>query len=280
MMMPRARRSSRKAGFTIIEMLIAMTILSFIALGVYEITTSTFSRRESIEQEGDFYNSIRVALDVVGRDVSQIYSPMPDALPGDLGKALRPPGASGQSGASLQQQQGAGAYGAQNQMPLGQPTDFWGEPINKEGVRPSRFQGEETKLSFVSSSHMRIYKDSPESELSKITYSLEEPKVPEPGVKGKVLVKFEDTDVFEDEQRSKSKDEETAVSFSLLTGVKSLSFEYLDAEKDTWSKRWDTSGMDHKGVYPAVIKITIEVYMPNSENTFVVTQQWRPELPI
>ncbi len=266
--MSKANRSAQ-SGFTLIELLIAIVIFAFISLGVYDITNSTFARRESIEQEGDFYNSIRVGLDVLGRDITQLYTPQAGALPGTIGQAAQPAGSSGQ------QPQSGYAQATQN-VPLGTATEFWGEPINESGVRPSRLQGEETKLSFVSNSHMRIYQDADESEFEKVSYALEDPKTPDPLVKGKLLVKHEDPNVFIDEERGS----ETDVRYVLVEGVKSISFEYLDGEKDSWSKRWDTAGTDHKGVYPAIIKVTLEVYFTRSENTFTVVQQYRPELPL
>ncbi|MBI3558620.1 MAG: prepilin-type N-terminal cleavage/methylation domain-containing protein [Deltaproteobacteria bacterium] len=268
------RSRPAQSGFTLIELLIAMTILAIISLGVYDITNSTFSRRESIEQEGDFYNSLRVGLDVLGRDIGQLYTPQAGALPGTIGQA--PQTTPGQP-AQGQQAGGnpANVYGTAS-VPLGTATDYWGEPINESGVRPSRLQGEEGKLSFISNSHMRIYRDASESEFEKVSYSLEDPKTPDPLVKGKLLVKHEDPNAFIDEERGS----ETDVRYVLVDGVKSLSFEFLDSEKDTWSKRWDTSGIDHKGVYPAVIKITLEVYFPRSDHTFTVVQQYRPELSL
>ena len=39
--------NKHKGAFTLIEMLIAMAILSFISVGVYQLTASTFEMRES-----------------------------------------------------------------------------------------------------------------------------------------------------------------------------------------------------------------------------------------
>lgn len=263
------------SGFTIIELMIAMTILAFISMGIYSATTETYRRRDQTEQEGDFYNSIRVALDVMGRDISAMYTPQGEALPGDLGKAP-PPEQPGQApGQARRNQAGYGGYGgyggggANNAL-----TDFWGEPINEHGVRPSRFQGDEKKISFISSSHMRLYRDSAESEIAKIRYTLEEPKVKDPLMKGKVLVKHEDPAFYTESTR----DSETEQSFALLENVKDITFEYLDGEKDSWSKRWDTASADHKDIPPSVIKVTLEIFMPASENTFTVVQQFRQEL--
>lgn len=263
MTLNRETKRKSQSGFTLIELMIAMLILSFISMGIYNATTETFKRRDQTERDGDFYNSIRMALDVIGRDIIAIYTPQEKALPSGFG--------SGASGGSGQPQSVA------QPQDFGSPLPFWGAPINQHNVRPSRFQGEETKMSFVTSSHARIYRDTPESDFAKVTYTLEEPKAPEPGQKGKLLVKHEDTsNIFGEDERATNENE---IKYTLIDIVKSISFEYLDGEKDTWSKRWDTEGMDHKGKFPDIIKVTIELYTPGeSGSTFTVVQQYRREL--
>jgi prepilin-type N-terminal cleavage/methylation domain-containing protein len=266
----------KQAGFTLVEILIAMTILAFIAMAVYENTTQSFALRDSVEQEGDFYNSLRVSLDILGRDITHIYTPQAEALPGNVGKAPQP----NQPGQPGQQPTGSFLPGQNSSNVAGEALTFWGEPINAQGVRPSRLNGEETKLTFVIDSHVRLFRDSQESDFAKITYTLGDDKLPANGVnaRGKVLIKKEDPTVFD--FQDEKKDSETEVSTVLLDNIKSLKFEYLDGEKDRWYTRWDTAGIDHKNVFPSVIQITVEVFLPNTDTTFKVVQQYRPELPI
>ena len=89
-----------KRGFTIIELMIAMTIMSFIAVFVYQNTSKSFELRETLTQDSDFYNSTRVALDIFARDIVHIFNPQAAALPGELGKSPDPKNAT-----SNQQQQ-------------------------------------------------------------------------------------------------------------------------------------------------------------------------------
>jgi prepilin-type N-terminal cleavage/methylation domain-containing protein len=265
-------------GFTLIELMIAMTILAMISIGIYDVTSGTFERRESVEAEGDFYNSLRVGLDVLGRDLTQLYSPQGPALPAKYSKDLAPPAAP--SGGGLT---GAGGlpggvmpYNSE-QANLGDATDFWNAAVDADGLRRSRFNGEETRMSFVSTSHVRIYRDSLESDLVKISYALEDPKSPDPNlVKGsKLLVKHESVDVFGDDQKERDSD----VRMTLVENVKAVSFEYLDGDKDEWNKKWDTAGADHKDVFPAIVRVTIEVYQPGpAQSTLTVKQEYRPEL--
>ncbi|MEW6056748.1 MAG: type II secretion system protein GspJ [Bdellovibrionota bacterium] len=262
---PARQPTSLQSAFTLIELLIAMTILSFIALSVYQNTSQSFVLRENIEQEGDFYNAIRVTLDVLGRDISHIYSPKSEALPGNLGRSTQPQNANPVIQAINN-----------NLEPLAPATPYWGDALNQDGFRPSRFQGEAAKMSFVINSHMRLFKDSPESDFAKIAYALEDDPLAPRNSPGKALVKRVDTTVFIEENSVNS---ETEIKYTLLTNIKSIEFKYLDGEKDTWFARWDTTGIDHKNIFPSVIEVNLEVFLPNStEHTFKVSQHYRPEL--
>lgn len=253
------KTSKLTSGFTLIEMMIAMTILAFIALAVYNNTVQTYKLRDNVEQEGDFFNALRVTLDLMGRDIGQMYSPKIAALPGESGKAQ-----------SNTQQNSTGTFASNGAS--ADPTEFWGSPINQFGVRPSRLQGEATKLMFVSNGHMRLFRDSHESDFAKITYALEEDS-DKANSRKTTLVKRENTAAFDDEEKK-----EDEVRYPLLTNVKKLEFSFLDGEKDQWHPRWDTASADHKDKFPDVIQVTIEVNYPNSEAFFTVIQRFRPEM--
>ncbi|MGK5085126.1 prepilin-type N-terminal cleavage/methylation domain-containing protein, partial [Bdellovibrionota bacterium FG-1] len=68
-------------GFTLIELMISVVILTFISLGIYQLTVETYHLRDVLSAEGEFYNSVRMAMDILGRDISTIYSPALLKLP-------------------------------------------------------------------------------------------------------------------------------------------------------------------------------------------------------
>lgn len=257
-------------GFTLIEMLIAMFILSFIAMAVYNNTVQTYKIRDSVENEGDFYNSLRVTLDVMGRDIGSIFTPKIAALPGDAGKTAGQPQQPGQNQAPQ------GTFGAppgqQQQQNLGEAWAHWGPPINNFGVRPTRFVGEANKITFVTNSHLRLFQDSRESEFAIISYSLED-TTNKATSRATTLVKLENTAVFDE-----IPPEDSAVSYPLVENVKSLVFKYLDGERDRWEDKWDSQSQDFKDRFPDVIEVSLEVFLPNSQNTFTVVQRFRPEM--
>jgi prepilin-type N-terminal cleavage/methylation domain-containing protein len=253
-------------GFTLIELLISMTILTFISVFVYQTTSKSFELRDSLSTDGDFYNSIRIALDIFGRDVIHIYSPQMAALPGKLSQAEQP------------QNNFPTPYSNDNNQ---EPTldlnvyPFWGAMVNKFGVRPTRFIGDENKISFITNSHMRLFRESHECEFAKITYELSEDKLA-PKSAAKVFIKKENTDVFSLDRENK----DTEIRYDLLTGVKALRFRYLDSQKDQWLTRWDSTSRDFNNRFPNMIEIELDVELPRSGNIFTVMQRFRPELPL
>src|SRR5690606_38768915 len=64
-----------QSGFTLLELLIAIVILAFISLAIFQATTNSFRLRDLLLVEGDFYNEIRLSMDVLERDLTLIYSP-------------------------------------------------------------------------------------------------------------------------------------------------------------------------------------------------------------
>ena len=64
------------AGFTLIEILIAIAILSFMALGVFQIVSQSTDTAEKVTIEDEEFVQIVSALKKFERDFSSIYSPL------------------------------------------------------------------------------------------------------------------------------------------------------------------------------------------------------------
>ncbi len=238
-------RSDRQGGFTLLEILISIVILSFISIGIYRATTGTFRLRETLSAESDFFNSVRMAMQILGRDVALVYSPA--LLLPQVNPSARP--IAGSTTTLEQLQSGE----------LGRSSEFWNPVLSITGIRPSRFQGTETKMSFIAASHVRVYRESPESELAKITYELVPDKTEDALADSYVLDKTEDSNAFTDDDGAKS---ETRRTFPLLRGVKKLSFQYYQKDKEKPVKSWDNESTDLKNLYPTVVEVTFEVKGP------------------
>ncbi len=276
-------------GFTLIEVMISIVLLVMISLAIYQATTQTYRYRAKIINEGDFYAGIRLALGLMDRDISALFSPVifnpnakapgSDAAAGvdqaaaDLNRSAQVPGFE-QKQASPDAERLDGII----RSDLGKVTDFWLAATDTTAIRPSRFIGTDTKLTFISASHMRLYKNFPESEYAKIIYELRDDKDSSELIESgtKLLVKTEDPNAFEDEKFLKK--EKTAKVYPLLPGVKSLKFRYFRRDKKAWETAWDTNRDDMKGMYPDLVEVKIEV-KGVSKLSFSGTYMFKPETP-
>ncbi|MEK6706569.1 MAG: prepilin-type N-terminal cleavage/methylation domain-containing protein [Bdellovibrionota bacterium] len=250
---------NRVAGFTLLEMMIAIAILIFISIAIYQATTETYYLRDVLSNEGDFQNGIRLSMNIMQRDISLIYSPV-IMLP-----------------EKKQQKEPVSAQEMEALMSgdLSRTLKFWGPAEDSSGIRPSRFVGTSSKVSFISASHIRIYKNTTESELAKITYELKPETASTEFRDTMILVKTESPNVFEDDD---SRDKLTA-SFSLLRGIKKLSYRFYQKSKDQWHTSWDSDKEEFKKIYPDIIEVTVDVIGPAKLN-FQGIFKFRPEIPI
>lgn len=252
---------SHNRGFTLLEVLISIFILTLISISGYQLITSSYQLRDSLSGDSDFYSEIRLSIGVLEKDFSLLYTPV----------IMLPPQKEPSKNSKKEQPQIA-------QQPVG--SEFWGDLADKTGVRYSRFIGTEDEMKFIASSHIRIYKESKESTFSKITYSLEDNPFeneddPEEMKGTKVLVKKEDTDVFNIEEDS----EETTKTYPILYGIKKLTYRYFHKEKDRWEDSWDSNSRDFKNIYPDIVEMTIEVVGPD-RHFFEGKFLFKPEVPI
>lgn len=256
-------KNSSESGFTLLEVLISMSVLVMISFGIYQATTETYKLRDSLSIEGNFYNAITLSLSIIQRDISLIYSPVALLPPAPKKDANTPPDAK-QMNVIMSDD-------------LGRSFNFWSAAVDPNGLRPARFIGGEDKMSFVSASHLRIYKDSPESDLAKIAYELKRDSKNTDAPDTLVLVKSENTDVFaSDDVRETNKH-----SYEILHGIKKLSYTYYQKDGNTWKtlKSWDSDHEETKNIIPDYIEINLEVKGPKNlsfEGKFKI----RPELPI
>jgi prepilin-type N-terminal cleavage/methylation domain-containing protein len=261
----RSTSQDSSAGFTLLEVLVAIFILTFISLGIFQATTQTYGLRQTLSEEGDFYNEIRLSMNIVQRDVTSLYSPIyvdPKYNPTPTASSSPPP---------FTQQTSNPANPVD--PTLAQTYDYWEPAIDSMGVRPSRFVGTEKKISFVANSHVRVYKETPESEFSTITYDLAKDDT---NPELQMLVKTESTDAFTLDPRHADPYIRT---YALLHGIKKFAYRFYRKDKDEWGPKWDTDIDEFKNIYPDIVELTVEALGPH-KMLFDGRYLFKPELPL
>ncbi len=245
-----------------------MVILVFIAVGIAQAVWNTYKLRDQLTVEGDFHNTVRLAMAVVEKDVSQIFSGHL-SLPNPKEK-LTP-----EDTVNLQ---------TVMRTDIERPSDFFTGIVSKTGVRPSRFQGSKEKMSFLSASHKRIYKDAPESIFAKVSYELSADNLDsissaERGTTPtdrKVLVKVLNTNAFDTEDD----DRDTRIKrYGLIPGVTKFDLRYYRRDKEQWVTNWDSDKPEFKNIFPDIIEVMIEV-AHGEKLKFKGTYQFKPESPL
>lgn len=69
-------RKNSQAGFTLIEVLIAITILAFLMVGVYTIITNSVATKDRVLKEDKSFVQVLRALNRLQSDVAQLWSPL------------------------------------------------------------------------------------------------------------------------------------------------------------------------------------------------------------
>lgn len=245
-----SRSFPHQHGLTLLEILIAMGIMTFISYGLFQLMTDSFRLRDKLGQDTEFQNTLQLATQMIQRDLQLLYSPIASlpqkqAYPTQL---LSPP-----ESAKLQmdlQKRG-----------LLQRSSFWSSALLPSGLRPSRFIGTEKKMSFVSSSHLRLYKEKPESSFALITYEFR--LDPQTGFLN--LYRLENTDAFTLDVPSPSFSKE----YVLISRIKAAKWAYYKREGDKINPQgqWDSDKQETLNTYPLLIVLDLEQMHPSSSTT-------------
>lgn len=214
--------TSGSTGFSLLEVLIAMAIFSMVALITVQGTTSGFKVDKSVTTETEFYQNIRIALWHIERDISLAFHAFPDTKLGDY-------------------------YRRQTSIEKGTAVQY----------KPSSFFiGTPEKLTFSSSSHKRLYKDSKETETCEVGYFTQSD---EDDLSVQTLRKRESFFIDSDF-------EEGGTIFKLIDIVESVKFRYFTRKgfgaEGKWIEKWDSTDGEFRFLFPEAVEITIVVPDP------------------
>lgn len=130
--------------------------------------------------------------------------------------------------------------------------------------RPTNFIGERDRLQFTSLSHQRLYADAKESDQTIIEYTVKRSTAK--GARNRSdLMRRENPNLGERLDRGGAED-------VLFEDVRSVSFEYWDAERKEWDDEWDTRRPERKSKLPTRVRITLVAPDENGKDARYTTQ--------
>lgn len=209
----------RSRGFTLIEVMVSVGILAVIMVLIWSSTSQSLRSKDRVEARDLVFHSGQVALNKLADDLSVAFlTKVPTAQP-----AAAPTEA-------------------------GTPSEFKTFMIGED-------RGDMDALRFTSLSHMRLVKNTKESDQVRIAYEV----VAHPEEIGFYnLVRREQpwlTNTTEVEGRA----------FTLAEKIKKFDVEYYDNRKNDWGKEWDTEKLDWKDRLPMAVRITIAFADPDDD---------------
>lgn len=226
-------------GFTLIEVLIAIALLAFISVIVYQATSRSFEVNKRLSSEADDIMGMSAALQAMEDDVSQIYTPLfpepaANTLTGDLTPSL-----------------------------------FWTVKLRGDGLRRARFLGTPEKMSFITNNNYRIQRGLPESEFLAVVWSIEK------NDKGTYQLKrFSDTNAFDYDKKELDRNKD--ISYVIMDNLNSVQFSYYRKEGKKYEENWDSEGSAVKAGarYPEAIRIKLSGPDPTNP---AVQMEWQSD---
>lgn len=234
-------------GFTLIEVIIAVVILTFLTLFTSESIRNAVSSKKKIIRDIDRFAEVRDALRVMERDINMAFNYR------DINIDLYN---------EAQKEREKRKQEAKKKQP--NPDGTTPDPDNNTEEKPfvpkeqkilTQFRGSSNELHFSTRSYVRMAKDEQASDQAEVGYSLKTCKSRvDPKKQSQCLwrriAKYVDDDI------EKGGDE-----VALLENVQAFEMRYLGPDKDDWASEWKSGeGGDDvtKGKFPYAVEITIE----------------------
>ena len=227
-------------GFTLIEILVAITILSFLMIGVYSVIDNSTIMQEKVTKEDDLFLQLDTALNRMDQDFTHFYSPLFFSV-----QFVSDPGREAQEG---------GLPPELSQFKRFRPTDKF-PAISKRGqLIPIVLNESKEELVFFSFVHQRKVENAKESRFAWIRYSLE---TSEENSDMKILVRqYTPDDIY-----SEQFDWDKAKKQILFSRLKSLTFLFWDSEKEKFVDRLNLVNKDQSS--PRFIQVKLEWFDRN-----------------
>lgn len=271
-----------QSGFTLIEILVALTIMSFMMVSIYQVVDNNFDTKDEVLKEDKEYLSVYTALSRIERDLSQYYTPryhsaMPQAANGANGSAVPTPAYANQN------------QPTQNVMPINR---FFPAATKKGHPIPLFDRIDKNEIMFMTSGHKRFIQGQKQSRYAWVKYFVREPDDDEESLgDGLNLYRQTITENIYDPNMDITKARETLI----LTGVKSLMFYYWDIKRRRWVETFEydkqppplafrfiiehVDGQDVERTFEKIVRPYWPVFDPEADNAPATPTPGQPATP-
>lgn len=212
-----------QSGFSLLEILIAITLLGFLSISIFTITNNSIDTKESVLKEDREFLQVYTAMFRLDKDFSEIYSPLyyqslPIAKKG-YNNANSPYGGS----PNYQQQQNSAKYKFQTSQ------NFPLATVNNLPI-PNVTQEDKTSLRFMTSSNKRYVEDQKQSRYAWVEYFLAPDDRGDLATAAYQIMRREiKSDIY-----NPNLDFEKTAPHVLLRGVKEFKFEFYGRTQQKW----------------------------------------------
>jgi prepilin-type N-terminal cleavage/methylation domain-containing protein len=260
---PRARSDS---GFTLIEMMIAISILAVLSILTAQSIQSAIHNRSKIQKDIERESQVRDALRVIQRDIANAFHhhdltyEMLKQIDADNAKAAQQP----------QQPQPSGPGPIPNPNPAPPPPQPAGAPT-KERVPPkqlTKFIGTSDSLNFTTLSHVRTTRDAQESDQAEVGYFLKNCRSRGNSKHVSQCLWRRESPLIDDDVT------EGGAEIVLLENIQEFRVRYFGPEREEWIEQWksDESGdAISKGKFPYAVDVSITVLNKEDKTDKAVT---------
>lgn len=245
-----------KNGFTLIEVVIAMTIMAFLTVMVSQSMRRSAEYKTKIQKNIDQRSAINSAMRIIERDINLAfhYQDVTTEVLKEIEKKKKGTPSAGINGTAGTN----GTNGANGSN--GQPQMYTNFKI-REIPNYTAFKGEKNSISFTNLNNITVQPGQKVSDQQEVSYFVKSCKsLADPDVTSKCL--WRRTSPFIDD-----KVDEGGTESVLIEGVTKFELRYFGKEKEDWVSSWDTTSDDDtiKNKFPSAVEVTLTVEQNKKE---------------
>ncbi|OUR97006.1 hypothetical protein A9Q84_11770 [Halobacteriovorax marinus] len=260
------------SGFTLIEVLVAITILSMLMATMYSIVSDSTETKDRVISEDREALQIVTALERLELDISQIYSPLYFSAPFSKDKQSDSD-FENNSADSLDNQDDSDGEQIQDPRMVFVPSERFPFISVSGDITPAILNENKNELIFLSTSNRRILEDSKQSRFSWIKYNIRSSR----GEKTERDGGYELTRATQSKNiYRKDFNWDKVKEHILLTHIKSFQFQFWNAETKKFVDTLTEIGNDQ--FTPRLIKVKM-VWINTDNNEIEIERTYRPLFP-